>query len=201
MAGVKFNLKERLPDILLESLFIVVALLLALGLDQWRDDQKAQQVAENARKAIYTELKDNQKKLNDKLSVHQEILAHLTHYIEEKEQALAKNDLDDVEISFEYQMVLISSAAWDSAKVTQVVQNFAFSEITNFSQIYQMQRLFLSNQTQIIEKVMAMGELQPEQLLGFAKGLAHRLTILIELNQNFAKGISSVLAEQNSQTK
>lgn len=201
MAGITFNLKERLPDILLESLFIVIALLLALGVDQWRDDHKAKEVADNARKAIYKELNDNQKKLSDKLIVHKDILHKLDTFIEQKELALANPDASDhkdVELSFEYAMVLISSAAWDSAKVTQVVQNFAFSEITSFSQIYQMQTLYLSNQTQIIEKVMAMGELQPEQLLGFAKGLAHRLTILIELNQNFTKGISSVLAEPKS---
>ena len=82
--------------------------------------------------------------------------------------------------------------------MTQIVQSFDFGEITNFSQIYQMQTLFLANQNEIIEKVMEMGELEDSELLGFAKGLEHRLRILVDINKNFCDGLDSVISERSS---
>jgi hypothetical protein len=197
MTKLAFNFRERVPDILLESFFIVCALLLALALDQWRDEQKELELASKAKLAIYTELADNKKKLEEKRTEHQKILETIQAFI--KSESLKKQP--EGGLQFEYSMVLISNSAWNSAKMTQVVQSFDFGEITNFSQIYQMQDLYLSNQNKIIEKVMGMGELTEHELLGFSKGLEHRLRILIDINKNFCDGLASVLAEQTITTK
>lgn len=192
MAQQRFKLSERLPDILLESFFIVVALLLALALDQWRDEQKSLALANNAKAAIYAELIDNKKKLEVRVKDHQKIVAVVNNYIESVENDPSKiNNLE-----FEYIMVLISNSAWNSAKMTQVVQSFSFQEITAFSQIYQMHDFFLSNQSKITEKVMEMGELDDEELLAFAKGLVHRLEILIDVNSDFSKGLAAIIDNQ-----
>jgi hypothetical protein len=193
MKKMQFKFTERIPDILLESFFIVVALLLALALDQWRDEQKGLELAKSAKAAIYAELSDNKKKLEDKRIAHKEILKSINLYIKQVDAI----ESEAKELEFEYTMVLISDSAWNSAKMTQVVQSFNFKEITNFSQVYQMQALYLSNQDKIIDKVMQMGELKEEDILGFAKGLAHRLTILIDINENFCKGLERVIAEKN----
>jgi hypothetical protein len=193
MKKIEFKFTKRIPDILLESFFIVVALLLALALDQWSDEQKGLELAKSAKTAIYAELANNKKKLEDKRIAHKEILKVINLYINQWDaiESSSKN------LEFEYTMVLISNSAWNSAKMTEVVQSFSFKEITSFSQIYQMQALYLSNQDKIIDKVMQMGELKEEDILGFAKGLAHRLTILIDVNENFCKGLESVIAERN----
>jgi hypothetical protein len=43
---------------------------------------------------------------------------------------------------------------------------------------------------------MEMGELEHKDMLGFVKGLEHRLAILIELNKSFCEGLDSVIAEK-----
>ena len=190
----QFNFKKRIPDILLESFFIVSALLLALALDQWRDNQNELALADKAKNAIYIELADSKRKLEEKQIDHQKILETIQSFIRERE-----SNKDSREgLQFEYSMVLISNSAWSSAKMTQIVQSFDFGEITNFSQIYQMQTLFLANQNEIIEKVMEMGELEDSELLGFAKGLEHRLRILVDINKNFCYGLDSVISERSS---
>jgi len=194
MTKLKYKFAERVPDILLESFFIVIALLLALALDQWRDEQKGQELAKNAKSAIYAELTDNKKKLDDKIIAHEKILEAINSYIKKVDEKESNAN----ELEFEYTMVLISSSAWNSAKMTQVVQSFSFKEITSFSQMYQMQDLYLSNQDKIIDKVMEMGELKEGELHGFAKGLAHRLAILIEINKSFSKGLESVISQSSS---
>ncbi|WP_286262051.1 hypothetical protein [Thalassotalea atypica] len=194
MTKLKYKFAERVPDILLESFFIVVALLLALALDQWRDEQKGLELAKNAKSAIYAELTDNKQKLDDKIIAHEKILEAINSYIKKVDEKESNAN----ELEFEYTMVLISSSAWNSAKMTQVVQSFSFKEITSFSQMYQMQDLYLSNQDKIIDKVMEMGELKEDELHGFAKGLSHRLAILIEINKSFSKGLESVITQSSS---
>ena len=194
--GSKFKFKERIPDILLESFFIVAALLLALALDEWRDDQEKIEMANKARDAIYAELADNLNKLNKKIPQHNALLETSKNYVEQQERSPSS----EVDFSFEYSMALLSSAAWESAKMTQVVQSFSFNEITSFSQVYQMQSLYLENQSEIIDEVMDMGELADNQILGFAKGLSHRLEILIDINQDLSKGLESVIGGKNLAT-
>ena len=194
MKKLQYKFTKRIPDILLESFFIVVALLLALALDQWRDEQKGLELAKNAKTAIYAELTDNKKKLEDKRIAHEKILETINLYIQQAEAKPSNAN----ELEFEYTMVLISNSAWNSAKMTQVVQSFSFKEITNFSQMYQMQDLYLTNQDKIIDKVMEMGELKEDELLGFAKGFSHRLAILIDINKSFSKGLEAVILEKNS---
>ena len=74
MGKIQFKFSDRIPDILLESFFIVIALLLALALDQWREEQKGLELAKSAKAAIYAELKDNKKKLEEKRTAHESIL-------------------------------------------------------------------------------------------------------------------------------
>ncbi len=189
---MKFKFSERIPDILLESFFIVAALLLALALDQWRDEQKGLELAKNAKVAIYAELSDNLKKLKEKRTDHEKILKTLKLFIGKQKE----DNKDDIALEFGYSMVLLSDSAWISAQMTQVVQSFSFKEITSFSQVYQMHELYLENQDKIIDKLMEMGELEETEMLGFAKGLEHRLAILIQINRDFCKGLDSVVAEK-----
>jgi len=191
---MQFKFSERIPDILLESFFIVVALLLALALDQWRDEQKELELAQSAKTAIYAELIDNKRQLENKSVAHEKILQTIDEYINRHNASETETE----SLEFEYTMVLISNSAWNSAKMTQVVQSFNFKEITNFSQVYQMQELYLSNQSKIIDKVMEMGELKEQEMLGFAKGLVHRLGILIDINKNLSKGLGKVIAEKDN---
>lgn len=194
MANKTFNFKDRVPDILLESFFIVAALLLAFALDEWREEKEKQEIADKAKTAIYSELSDNLDKLQRNLPVHEERLGDLKNII----QAMENTPEEDSELGFEYSMVLISSAAWESAKMTQVVQNFTFEEITDFSQLYQMQDLYTDNQDKIIDKVMEMGDLDEDELLGIMKRLSHRLEILIDINKDYSRALESVIPTTTS---
>ncbi len=109
---MKFKFSERIPDILLESFFIVVALLLALALDQWREEQKGLELAENAKIAIYAELSSNKNKLEEKIVVHENILKIINTYIDK----LSESENRTKDLEFNYSMVLLSSAAWNSAQ-------------------------------------------------------------------------------------
>lgn len=176
---MQLKLSKKLPDILLESLFIVLALLGALALEEWREDKERQGFADRAQKAILEELKSNKNQLDDKRKVHTEMLELLTKNLKTYEENGNKN----ADFDFSYSMALLTSAAWDTARMTQSAQLMKFEDVRDYSKIYKFQELFVENQQKLIEMIMDIGDLEDDQYGKFTKGFIHRLTLLVEVNE------------------
>ena len=176
------KLSKRLPDILLESLFVVAALLGALALDEWREDKERQELAKRAQIAILQEMKDNKKQLDEQRPKHQAMLKELS----EKLAIYEKQEEKDADFDFNYSMVLLTSAAWDTARMTQSAQFMSFEDVRDYSKIYSFQELFVENQQKLIEMIMQIGDLEDDEFGKFTKGFIHRLTLLIEVNESLS---------------
>jgi len=185
----KHTLKERLPDLLIESCFIVIALLLALYIEEYRETQQRLELADNAKRIIIAELEGNILILDQKKTEHQELLEATKNFVKEEtdEQGML------AEFSFNYSMALISNAAWNSAKMSQVVQYFELKDLSSLSQTYQLQELFIESQDKLIDKVMEIGELKKAEMLQHGEGIIFRLEILIHVNENLSRGFKSTI--------
>jgi len=180
---LKIQLSKRLPDILLESLFIVLALLGALALDEWREDNERQELADRAQAAIVQELLDNKKQLDEKHTIHSKMLKALT----EKLDIYQKDGNKNPNFDFNYTMAFLSSAAWDTARMTQSAQFMPFEDISQYSKIYRFQKLYIDNQQKLIEMIMDIGDLEDNEFGKFTKGFIHRFALLIEINEKLSK--------------
>ncbi len=182
------KLTKKLPDILLESLFIVVALLGALAIDEWREESEKVELAMRAQAAVVKEIKDNHQQLLEKLPVHQKMLQELT----DKVAIFDKTSEVPSGFNFSYSMAILTSAAWDSARMTQSAQFMSFDKVSEFSKIYSFQELYIENQYKLIDLIMQIGDLEEEQFPKFAKGFNHRLQLLIEVNQMLSEAYAKV---------
>ncbi len=179
---MEIKLSKRLPDILLESLFVVAALLGALALDEWREDKEKQELAKRAQIAILQEMKDNKNQLDKQRPKHEAMLKDLS----EKLAAYEKQEEKNADFDFNYSMVLLTSAAWDTARMTQSAQFMPFEDVRDYSKIYSFQELFVENQQKLIEMIMQIGDLEDEEFGRFTKGFIHRLTLLIEVSESLS---------------
>jgi hypothetical protein len=57
------HVRQKLPEILIDAGSIVLAILLAFAVDEWRERRSQQALAERARRTIVLELKANQSEL------------------------------------------------------------------------------------------------------------------------------------------
>src|SRR5689334_4619331 len=64
MSERAFRLREKLPEILIEAASVVVAVLLAFAVDEWRDARAKREVAERAKRSIVSELQANRDELS-----------------------------------------------------------------------------------------------------------------------------------------
>ena len=185
-------LRQRIPDIILESIFIVFALLLALAIEGWNENREKQERAQNARHSIAEELRGNLAKLEQRMIVHQDLLDEIVAHIDEigSESETNERVLDS---SFSVSIAFLSIAAWESAQVSGTLEWFSINELTRYSEVFQLHDLFVANQNRIIDDMILMVSVKDENYVAFISGLATRLEMLIEVNKLLSREIESIL--------
>jgi len=66
-------LRAKLPEILLEAASVLVAVLLAFAVDEWRDAREKRQLADRARSTVVAELRVNREELRGNIDKERNI--------------------------------------------------------------------------------------------------------------------------------
>ena len=134
-ASFRARIAARLPEILIEALFVLIAVLLAFLVEEWREERELDRIAEEARLAIVQELRHNHDEL---LESRQDI----TDAIAALESALAAEPpaLDGVTSDFE--IALLSTAAWRSAQSMEAARRMDHTWMLTVARAYELQTLY-----------------------------------------------------------
>jgi len=134
---------HSLRQFFIHLLMIVLGILIALGIDQFKDYLHHRHIAYQARENLRMEIERNRKRLTDNLnnesklrSVLQDLLANEPQVMREPEAA--KRRIVAVEPSF----AVLESTGWDTALATQAVAYMEYSEVEGYGNIYVGQRVF-----------------------------------------------------------
>jgi len=193
MKKIQVKLTGRILDILLESFFIIVALLLALGLDQWRDEQKELKLAEKMKTAIYAELTSNNERLNESIIPQKKLFEMVQLRIQQKDD----KGSNPKELEFQYTMLNLSNSVWSSAKMTEAFHSFSFEEMRRFSQIYQIEDLILSHQEKLMDKFLDFDNLNEKEKLKSYKRFLFHLNTLIVTNRIHSELLEKIILGGN----
>ena len=109
--------RSKLAELAIESLMVVFAVLVAFGVEEWREERQLRQFADVARAAVELELRENL----DEFRKAEPALAEATELFQRVLQAESEDDpiFADGEISFSLPLAEISSAAWRAAQARQ----------------------------------------------------------------------------------
>ncbi len=145
-ATIRFpGLRERLPEILLEAFSVLIAVLLAFAVEEWRDDRELAERAAEARAAIVAEIDRNQVELEQALEDLQATLDQL-----EAAAAARSNDESPEGLSLSVDIALLSSAAWKTAMATDSSRRLDYAWILQISELYELQELYMRAQWDVI---------------------------------------------------
>lgn len=146
------RLRLDIRGILIEILSVVFAVLLALFLNEWRNNIKDDQLLEKARTNLQEELTFNQQELEQKIRFHQSQLENLNllkDSIKVFDQPFATYDMGVAILN-------IRQAAWQSIILTDVVNQLEFSELNDYSELYQAYQLVIKLQDSYIEEAFSL---------------------------------------------
>lgn len=144
-------MRKRLPDLMVEAGMIFLAVVLALAAEEWREKQDRQDLADRALHSVVEEIRSNLVELERTAPRNVERLEAAREVLKELEVGGESGDADiGLEVS------LLSTAAWQSAQMSQAVHYFDLDAMRQLSEVYEIQEMYDRMQTGIVD---GMGDL------------------------------------------
>jgi hypothetical protein len=125
-----------LPRVLFESALIVLSILIALGLDEWRDDREDEETVQLALSNFASELRQNQARVADAAPFNRGLRSVLRDRYRE-------NDIGSVDefvnMVGSYAPVVLQSTAWETALATGSLAKMDYHLVSALSLTYSLQ--------------------------------------------------------------
>ena len=144
-------MRRKLPELLLEAAMIFFAVMLALAAEEWREDKDRLELADRAVRSVVEEIRSNLEELETTGVRNAERLEAAGVVLAELE---AGRDQGDADVGLE--VALLSSAAWQSAQMSQAVQYLDFDVMRDLSEVYEIQDLFDRVQAGAVDNMTEM---------------------------------------------
>lgn len=174
-------IRRKLPELLLEAVSVVFAVLVALGVDEWRQDRENLRLAQRALSGIEAEIRGNLGELDGAREANQAMLEQL-------EAVLGSEGPQSFGIQFEY--ALLSSAAWQTSQVTQAIHFVDYGLVQRVARVYDLQTLFVEGQRGLVEQLsVGLGPDSP------VAPLQRRLEVLGLLEAGLTESYREILPE------
>ena len=136
--------------ILLEALFVVLGVVLALGANEWREQFNNARHAERALEGIQEELRTNREAVASALDYHLHLADTLRHFIPRTNGTPPTQQPDNRLFSRGFvSPATVLSTAWDVANVTDAVSYMAYDDVLLLSRTYASQQNYEHQAEQI----------------------------------------------------
>ncbi len=139
--------KLNLQRLIFEFISVSFAVLIALLVNQWREDYNNNKLAEMAIYNIKQEIQENKDVMDILIPSHKSILSKIDSIIVRKEKY---NSIVDSNISIN--VTLISSSAWEMAEITNAIFYLDFDDANKMAKVYNLQSYYESIIKQFILK-------------------------------------------------
>src|SRR5688572_18914438 len=142
------RIAERLPEILIEALFTLVAVVLAFAVEEWREERELDGLAAEARSAMLQEVRRNRDELIESKQETTHSIAALETWLEQAGQP-EPAALPDPAVKLE--LALLSNAAWRAAQSTEASRRMDYTWLLQISQTYELQAVYQEAQAAAVE--------------------------------------------------
>ena len=127
------NTSVWLPRVIFESALITVSILLALALDEWREDRQDLQTVEQALSNFLSEIEQNKARVDDAAPFN----LGLRNVLDQRYQEGNIGSIDEfISILESYTPVVLQSTAWETALATGSVTKMDYSLVSALSLTY-----------------------------------------------------------------
>ena len=190
------RIAERLPEIVIEALFMLVAVVLAFAVEEWREERELDGLAAEARSAMLQEVQRNRDELIESKQETTDSIAALETWLEQAGQgeptSRATSALPDPDVKLE--LALLSSAAWRAAQSTEASRRMDYTWLLQISQTYELQTVYQETQSAAIEALVTHRTSMDEaSRRATARALLARIRVLKSFGQSLEDDYVDIL--------
>ena len=149
-------MKGGIKRAVFEFASIVVAVVLAMGLTEWRQDVLNRQQAERSYQSILEEVRIN----HDYLKPDSALMAGLVRRIDDW---LASDDASrDTISSFEYELNLLNQSAWEVAKLNGSMTYIDNQRLQELSVVHEFQEFYVISGREVFDELTSLMKMDKE---------------------------------------
>jgi hypothetical protein len=187
-----------LPQVMFESALIVVSILVALGLDEWREKREADELVRNSLTTFLIEIQQNKIRVEDAVPFNQglrQVLA--SHYFDDDVETVD----EFVSMIESYSPAALQSTAWDTALATGSLAKMEYTVVTALSLTYGLQNRYqLTTQTGMSNLTSPQNLSQDKLKLSFYNSIRYLDTVTsleTELGITYMEAMSAIRLAQS----
>lgn len=170
-------MREWVVRATIESALIVGSILLALAVDEWRDDRQHQELAGQALESFAREIRQNRVRVEDAAPYHrglQQVMARMAH----GEGGTSAADLRSVVEGLEPTVLL--NTAWETALATGALNYMSYETVSALSLTYSLQERFEEFSRSGMPDLNSLANVSDDEL---RVGIQRALSYVQELSQ------------------
>jgi len=208
-ASLGTRIAERLPEIVIEALFMLVAVVLAFAVEEWREERELDGLAAEARGAILQEVTRNRDELIESKQGTTDATAALEAWLDQAAQVMPSTQeaqragsaeaaqptpaLLDPAVNLS-KLALLSSAAWRTAQSTEASRRMDYGWMLQISQTYELQTMYQDAQSATIDALVTHRTSMDEATRrATARALLGRIRVLTSLGQALEDDYADIL--------
>jgi hypothetical protein len=154
------KVSEWLPRALVESVLIVVSILLALGLDEWQEDQEIQELIDRSITNFVNEVTQNRSRIEDVSAYHQGV----QQILKQRSSNGGLKSIDFRNIMEALQPIVLTSSAWQTAVATGALGRMDFELVSALTLTYNTQLRFDDNYRSVLRTLLTPNSMQQQNL-------------------------------------
>lgn len=178
--------------LLIETVSIVLAVLLALAVDQWREGRSNEKLAQEALNRIVAEQKANVTELEDVLKDHQALRERLENVMTELEKAGDDPGIQ-LNIDIRFTLGILKRTAWQTAIVTQAVRYMDFQVVQELSEIYEVVDIYKGHMENTIKNLSSLNLYSKDRIPMHFKALLRDARTAIDLGEGLLESLREFL--------
>ncbi len=135
--SLRARIVEKLPEIIIEAVFLTLAVLTAFAIDAWRLERQQKVDTAIAIASIRAELRENQASVKATLANIKSSLDAIIPIVETEQKPPA-----DSRIKVGFSIALLSTASWNMAQSNQSLTHMDSQQSTILAKLYELQTWF-----------------------------------------------------------
>lgn len=171
-------LRHKWPELLVEGFSVALAVLLALAVDEWRENRSNRELAELAEASIVAEVQENLRRLEEGAADRDSLLAYLDASL-----AILESGETPEDISINVSPALLARTAWETAQVTRAIHFMPYDKVARIGRLYDFQRMYETSEAQLVELISSLGSMnwdEPVEPVGTVRTALVRADMLAD---------------------
>lgn len=146
-----------------EVFSIVLGVLLALGVNEWREARAEDELAERALAQIRGEVERNDRVVEERHPYHAAALDSLRSYAADLDPQLGVDDVHRARLGFPRggQFAPLFSSAYEAARSSGALAHVDYETLSLLSSIYEMQETLMEQDDRVVNLLFSPVNLQP----------------------------------------